>query len=286
MATLLDDESWRDRAVALLGSDDDEFVDSGADPCAAAAWRAYVEMSESFFAGLAPVVRDGLGMAPCNADCRGEVLLVLLGLKPCVLFAYGTRPDFADDIERGLVAPWAAAAAPRLRRARVARDCAPCAGVNFVGGLVLYDAASPRSRHVSHAFFPRAAAPPPGDAPLLMGLVGRALGYPARPGARRNCHVAFTREGDAPAAGFRRRAADSELVEFLVEGPGEVPAAARYFERCRAACAPHVRLELSLCGVVVPLGYARRLAAGGDVAVVARLVAATNRGEAPVTERE
>ena len=281
---------WRDEVLARLRLDDDaSFYEQSSTRLADvdAAYGAYVDLSASFFARLAPSDARRLGMAPTNADCRGEVLLLLLGLKPSVLFAFGTWAGFADAIGDGLVRPWVARVAgpvaARLAVGRVDATCQVQPGVDFQGAVVLYDTSSPRARDVALAFF---SAPGPGDAPILMSQVGRALGYPSRHGARRNSRVAFA-ACEAPGSDFSAPPPDAaEASEFLVEGPSEIPAAARYYLHCAAACAPRLPLAFALCGVVVPPALVRAVAEGTRVGDVGAAVAAANRGRAPVLESE
>ena len=61
-------------------------------------------MSDGFFQPSDD--EDRLKMTQENADCRGEVALFLLGLKPCVLFAYGTWPEFARLFARNVLDVW------------------------------------------------------------------------------------------------------------------------------------------------------------------------------------
>ena len=116
---------------------------------------------------------SALAMAPQNADCRGEVLLLLLGLKPSVLFAYGTAPAFAARIAAGLVEPWLAAIPPAARDRHALRRIEadfvePARGVNFKHGYVLSDTGALRRREVDDAFFAPEAYTP---ALLMLSLI-------------------------------------------------------------------------------------------------------------------
>lgn len=70
------------------------------------------------------------------------------------------------------------------------------------------------------------------------------------------------------------------MAEFLVEGPAEVPRAARYFLRCADAAAPIVTLRLALCGRVLARDRVEALARGERVDETAARIARANRAVA------
>lgn len=250
-----------------------------------ASYDSYLRMSGAFFASLGAAEKKALAMAPQNADCRGEVLLLLLGLKPSVLFAYGTAPAFAARIAAGLVEPWLAAIPPAARDRHALRKIEadfvePAKGVNFKHGYVLSDTGALRRREVDDAFFAPEAYTPA----LLMSQIGRALGYPSKHGAKRNSRVNFVVDGGGDDLRAVRR--DSDLVEFLVEGPSEVPRAARYYLKCAEAAAPFASLRFALCGRVLTRDRVEALARDEHVDETAAAIAKANRTRAPVFDRE
>lgn len=218
--------------------------------------------------------------------------MLLLGLKPAVLYAYGTWPGFATTFGAAALQPWLDAAPEpvraRLRLDEVAAPRRPRDGVDFGGGAVLWDALSPRAADVAAAFF---VDPAPRD---LEAAICAALGYPTD-GARRNArcalvHVPRSFPGDVDSRAldeFATAPPEAELLEFLCEGPREVPRAAAHALRCRGPVEDVLggALALSLCGRVLSRARVDALARGEGVDETAAAVAAANRGGA-VLERE
>lgn len=200
-------------------------------------YEAFSKRSEAFFASdrKAREACEYMELDGPMADLRGSLVLLASGAKPCVLIAFGMRPDFATRLVEGLWRPFLAARpelAIELRQ--ISRTCTPFESCPLEGQWIAFPKVG-RSKAVDRAFF---KGPTSGEE--LYARIGKALDYPHDSGFETDCRVEYFHSSHK---------AYSEERTFVLEyeaHSSNVAAIADHFLKCRRALAPVFPLRMAV----------------------------------------
>lgn len=188
-----------------------------------------------------------------------EVLLLLLGIKPSVLFCHKESAPFVQAMVEEVFTPWLTAVtlpeelsgALRLRQIShactpyVSEDGTPCC---FKGSWVLSAAVHPQQPCVEAAFFPPETLKfVPKRDPILLMLLARSLGYPSDSREEGNVDISYFRNDDA-IVNLSPVPQDLELLDYVATAPREISRVVNHFNACRAACRGLVDIGFTMGG--------------------------------------